>query len=125
MRRDGVYVRSRPSPRTRPPASGPSFLFRSRATWTLLVLLVLLAVMIVWYQRYVAPTLTSRRNELNVEGGVHRDAVVRIDEQRGLVVVTGGERGLRECVVNGSSLLVATRTCWTLVLDGSTRRLAR
>lgn len=90
----------------KPPASWLFALIGRRWVRVLLIGIVLLVVAgTVYYKIAVVPTLTATRFEVSVESRANR-LVIGVDDEAGVVTVSGGQNGLSELVISDGSLLV-------------------
>jgi hypothetical protein len=97
-----------------------AFITRRSVKLAVLAVVCLIGGSAVWYQRYVAPTLTARRYEVSIAGS-DQHAVVGLDEAQSLVSVSGGLGALHEFAVTDSALFIRASdvlgegTGWILV----------
>ena len=90
----------------KPPASWLFALIGRLWVRVLLIGIVLLVVAgTVYYKTAVVPTLTATRFEVSVEGRGNR-LVIGVDDEAGVVTVSGGQNGLSELVISDGSLMV-------------------
>lgn len=92
--------------KARPPSAWLFDLLGRRWVRVLLISLgLVLLANAIWFETVVEPELTATRLELSVEGRGDR-LLVSVDDEAGVVTVTGGQNGLSELVMSGDSLLV-------------------
>lgn len=90
----------------KPPAAWLFALVGRRWVRVLLIGVVLLVVAgSVYYKTAVVPTLTATRFEVSVEGRANR-VVIQVDDEAGVVAVSGGQNGVSQLVISDGSLMV-------------------
>ncbi len=105
MMANGRVLNARPFDEKQPSAWLFALIGRRWVRVLLIGVVLLVVAGTVYYKTVVVPTLTATRFEVSVEGQDNR-LVVGVDDEAGVVTVSGGQNGLSELVISGGSLLV-------------------